>query len=59
MVKKTEKEQIVDEQLREYEAELRRQLAADLETEPTFAAAGTLPTELHSEKKRRSSDDSV
>ena len=59
MVKQAEKEQIVDEQLREYEAELRRQLAADLETETTFAAAGTLPTELQSEKKRRSSNVSA
>ena len=59
MVKQAEKEQIVDEQLREYEAELRRQLAADLETETTFAATGTLPTELQSEKKRRSSNVSA
>jgi len=59
MVKKAEKEQIIDEQLREYEEELRRQLAANLETETTFAAAGTLPMEPQSKKKHRSSDVSA
>ena len=59
MVKKAEKQQTLNKQLRKYEAELRCQLAANLETETTFAAAGTLPIELQSEKKRRRSDISA
>ena len=52
MVKKEEKEETIEEQLREYEAELRRQLAENSGTEMAFAAAGTLPMEVQSEKKR-------
>jgi activator of 2-hydroxyglutaryl-CoA dehydratase/predicted nucleotide-binding protein (sugar kinase/HSP70/actin superfamily) len=46
------KEETIEEQLREYEAELRRQLAENSGTEMAFAAAGTLPMEVQSEKKR-------
>ena len=59
MVKKAEKQQTLNKQLREYETELRCQLATNLETETKFAAARTLPIELQSEKKRRRSDVSA